>query len=56
VHATPARLDDVFLEIGDRVDSPTAPPPKFAPEEIGERQTKLGAILAKHHRTEMATA
>jgi quercetin dioxygenase-like cupin family protein len=50
--ATPAGLDAFFLEVGDLVDSRTAPPLKLTPEEIGERQKKLGGLLAKY-RTEM---
>ncbi len=52
--ATPAGLDEFFLEIGDLVDSRTAPPPKLTPEEINERQKKTGSLLAKYH-TEMVT-
>jgi hypothetical protein len=50
--ATPAGLEEFFLEIGDLVDSRTAPPPKLTPGEIGERQKKAGSLLAKY-RTEM---
>jgi quercetin dioxygenase-like cupin family protein len=52
---TPAGLDEFFLEVGDLVDSRTAPPPKLTPEEIGERQKKAGSLLAKY-RTEMVKA
>jgi quercetin dioxygenase-like cupin family protein len=52
--ATPAGLDDFFLEIGDLVDGRTAPPPKLTPEELGDRQKKLGTLLAKY-RTELVT-
>ena len=50
--ATPAGLDDFFLEIGDLVDSRTTQPPKLAQEELDERQKKVGSLLAKY-RTEM---
>jgi quercetin dioxygenase-like cupin family protein len=50
--ATPAGLDAFFLEAGDPVESRMSPPPKLTPEEIGERQKKLGALLTKY-RTEM---
>jgi len=53
--ATPAGLDEFFLEVGDLVDSRTAPPPKLTPEEVGERQKKAGSLLAKY-RTEMVKA
>jgi quercetin dioxygenase-like cupin family protein len=52
---TPAGLEEFFLEVGDLVDSRTAPPPKLTPEEIGERQKKAGSLLAKYH-TEMVKA
>jgi quercetin dioxygenase-like cupin family protein len=50
--ASPAGLDAFFLEVGDLVDSRTAPPPKLTAEEIAARQKKAGALLAKY-RTEM---
>jgi len=50
--ATPAGLDEFFLEIGDLVDGRTTQPPKLTPEEVGERQKKAGSLLAKY-RTEM---
>ena len=53
--ATPAGLEEFFLEICDLVDSRTAPPPKLTPEEINERQKKTGSLLAKYH-TEILTA
>jgi hypothetical protein len=52
---TPAGLDAFFLAVGDRVDSRTAPPPRFTPEEISERQKRAGALLAKY-RAEIAQA
>ena len=51
----PAGLDEFFLEIGDLVDSRTAPPPKLTAEEIGERQKRAGSLLGKY-RTEMVKA
>lgn len=50
--ATPAGLEEFFLEVGDLVDNRTAPQPKLTPEQLGERQKKLGSLLAKY-RTEM---
>jgi quercetin dioxygenase-like cupin family protein len=53
--ATPAGLEAFFLEVGDLVDSRTAPPPKLTPEEIDVRQKKVVSLLAKY-RTEMVKA
>jgi len=53
--ASPAGLDEFFLEVGDPVDSRTAPPPKPTPEQIAERQSKMASLLAKY-RTEMIHA
>jgi quercetin dioxygenase-like cupin family protein len=50
--ATPAGLEEFFLEIGDLVDGRTTPPPKLTPEASGERQKRVGSLLAKY-RTEM---
>ena len=47
--ATPPGLEAFFLEVGDLVDSRTAPPPKLTPEEIGERQRKAASLSAKYH-------
>jgi quercetin dioxygenase-like cupin family protein len=47
--ATPAGLEAFFLEVGDLVDSRTAPPPKLTPEEIGERQKKAASLSAKYY-------
>ena len=49
---TPAGQEAFFLEVGDLVDSRTAPPPKLTAEEIAERRKKAGSLLAKYH-TEM---
>jgi quercetin dioxygenase-like cupin family protein len=49
--AAPAGLDAFFLEIGDPVDSRTAPPPRLSAEEVGARQKKAGSLMAKY-RTE----
>ena len=53
--ATPAGLEAFFLEVGDLVDSRTAPPPQLTAEEIDVRQKKAGSLLAKY-RTEMVEA
>ena len=50
--ATPAGLEEFFLEVGDLVNGRTALPPKLTPEELGERQKKAGSLLSKY-RTEM---
>ena len=50
--ATPAGLEEFFLEVGDLVDNRIAPPAKLTPEELGERQKKVGSLLAKY-RTEL---
>jgi len=50
--ATPSGLEEFFLEIGYVIDSRTAPPPKLTSEEVGERQKKVGSLLAKY-RTEL---
>jgi mannose-6-phosphate isomerase-like protein (cupin superfamily) len=52
---TPAGQEEFFLEVGDRVDSRTSPPPKLTAEDIVERQKKVGSLLAKY-RTEMVKA
>jgi quercetin dioxygenase-like cupin family protein len=49
---TPAGQEEFFLEVGDLVDSRTAPPPRLTAEEIAERRKKAGSLLAKY-RTEM---
>ncbi len=49
---TPAGQDAFFLEVGDLVESRTAPPPKLTPEAIAERRKKTASLLAKY-RTEM---
>jgi quercetin dioxygenase-like cupin family protein len=52
--AAPAGLEDFFLEVGDLVDSRTAPP-KLTPQETAERQKKAGSLMAKY-RTEIVNA
>ena len=52
---TPAGQEEFFLEVGDRVENRTSPPPILTAEEIGERQKKVGSLLAKY-RTEMVKA
>ena len=49
---SPAGQEDFFLEVGDRVDSATSPPPKLSEEERGERMKKAKA-LAPRYRTEL---
>ncbi len=53
--ATPAGLDEFFLEVGDPVVSRTAPPPQLTPREIGKRQKKAESLLGKY-RTEIVKA
>ena len=53
--ATPAGLEEFFLEIGDLVDGRTTPPPKLTPEEFGERQKKVASLLAKYRTEIVAT-
>jgi quercetin dioxygenase-like cupin family protein len=52
--ATPAGLDDFFLEVGDIVESRTSPVPPLTPEEVAARQKRVGSLLGKY-RTEMVT-
>jgi quercetin dioxygenase-like cupin family protein len=49
---TPAGQDEFFLEVGDRVDSRTAPPPFLSEAEKAERIAKAQA-LAPRYRTEL---
>ncbi len=48
----PAGQDEFFLEVGDRVDTPTSPAPHLSDEERAERKAKV-ATLAPKYRTEM---
>lgn len=48
----PAGQDEFFLLVGDRVDHPTAPPPKLSETEKAERRRKAEA-LAPQFRTEL---
>ena len=49
---TPAGQDDFFLQVGDRVDTRTAPPPPLDDEEKAARMKKAQA-LAPSYRTEL---
>jgi uncharacterized cupin superfamily protein len=49
---TPAGQDEFFLEVGDPVDSRTAPPPKLSPAEQAERVQRAKSLSAKY-RTEL---
>jgi quercetin dioxygenase-like cupin family protein len=51
---TPAGQDEFFLEIGDLVDSRTAPPPQLSDAQQAQRREKAGKLAAKY-RTEMLT-
>jgi uncharacterized cupin superfamily protein len=52
---TPAGQEEFFLEVGDLVDSRTAPPPNLSAEEIADRRKKMALLLPKY-RTEMVGA
>jgi len=45
---TPPGQEEFFMEVGDRVDGRTAPPPKLSQEDIAERQKKAGALAATY--------
>jgi hypothetical protein len=49
---TPAGQEQFFMEVGDPVDSPTAPPPKLSPAEQTERIQRAKSLSAKY-RTEL---
>lgn len=49
---TPAGQEEFFVEVGDPVDSRTAPPPKLSPAEQAERIQRARALSAKY-RTEL---
>lgn len=49
---TPAGQEQFFMEVGDPVDSRTAPPPKLSPAEQAERIRRAKALSAKY-RTEL---
>jgi hypothetical protein len=49
---TPAGQEEFFVEVGDPVDSRTAPPPKLSLAEQTERIQRAKALSAKY-RTEL---
>jgi quercetin dioxygenase-like cupin family protein len=49
---TPAGQDELFVAVGDLVDSRTAPPPRLSPAERAERIQRAKALAAKY-RTEL---
>jgi quercetin dioxygenase-like cupin family protein len=49
---TPAGQEQFFVEVGDPVDSRTAPPPKLSPAEQAERVQRAKSLSAKY-RTEL---
>ena len=49
---TPAGQDEFFMEVGDIVDSRTAPPPNLSKAEQAERIQRAKALSAKY-RTEL---
>jgi quercetin dioxygenase-like cupin family protein len=49
---TPPGQEDLFMEIGDPVDSRTAPPPKLTDGQRAERGQRAKSLMGKY-RTEM---
>ena len=49
---TPAGQEELFMELGDPVESRTAPPPKLSPAEQAERIQRAKSLSAKY-RTEL---
>ena len=49
---TPAGQEDLFMEVGDPVESRTAPPPRLSPAEQAERIQRAKSLAAKY-RTEL---
>jgi len=45
---TPAGQEELFLLVGDPVDSRTAPPPKLSPAEQAERIARAKSLSAKY--------
>jgi hypothetical protein len=45
---TPPGQEKFFMEIGDLVDSRTAPPPKLTQEQLAERREKAKALAPKY--------
>jgi quercetin dioxygenase-like cupin family protein len=46
--ATPAGLEDFFLEVGDPLESRTSLPPKLDKTQMGERIEKIKALAPKY--------
>ena len=51
----PAGQDEFFMEVGDRVESRTAPAPKLSNKEKAERRAKAEALASKY-KTELLLA
>ena len=49
---TPAGQEELFMEVGDPVESRTVPPPKLSPAEQAERIQRAKSLSAKY-RTEL---
>ena len=49
---TPAGQEELFMEVGDPVESRAAPPPKLSPTEQAERFQRAKSLAAKY-RTEL---
>jgi quercetin dioxygenase-like cupin family protein len=49
---TPAGQEELFMEVGDPVESRTAPPPKLSPAEQADRIQRAKSLAAKY-RTEL---
>jgi quercetin dioxygenase-like cupin family protein len=50
--AAPAGLEEFFLEVGDRLESRTSPPPRLDQAQMEERIKKIKALAPKY-RTEL---
>jgi quercetin dioxygenase-like cupin family protein len=50
--ASPAGLDEFFLEVGDPLASRTSPPPRLDQAQMEERMKEIKALAPKH-RTEL---
>lgn len=49
---SPAGQENLFMEVGDPVESRTSPPPRLSPEEQAERRARAKALAGKY-RTEL---
>ena len=49
---SPAGQENLFMEVGDPVESRTSPPPRLSPDEQAERRAHAKALAAKY-RTEL---